>query len=141
MKEQLTEFCTYLSDQKALKKTVNQEDIINNFITLHTDKKHGITEIVEVVAKETGISAAQMKVRNRKREVVEARQISMWIINGKTKLSLESIGAYFENNGHVFDHATVLHAIRTVNNLIETNKAFRNKIEKVKLAVEKVKNQ
>lgn len=138
MKQQLTEFCTFLVDKKAMKKTVNQEDIIKKFIKLHTDKLLGLTDIVQIVSREIGISVESMKQKTRKREVVEARQIAMWMLKRHTKLSLDAIGEYFENDKeHVFDHATVLHAIRTVNNLRESNKDFLDKFETVKLAVEK----
>lgn len=137
MEAELTEFCTFLSDQKIIKKTVNHDDIIRKFIKLHTDKRLGLTEIVDIVSIETRISVETMKIKNRKREIVEARQIAMWMLNQFTKLSLESIGGYFENESHVFDHATVLHAIRTVNNLRETDKYFREKFEKIKFEIEK----
>jgi len=138
MIQELTEFCTYLLGEKVIKKTVNQEDIIKKFIKLHTDKRLGLTDIVKIISFETGISIESMKIKTRKREVVEARQIAMWMLKRHTKLNLAAIGEYFENDHeHVFDHATVLHAIRTVNNLRESNKDFREKFEKVKLAVEK----
>jgi hypothetical protein len=50
----------------------------------------------------------------RKREKVAARQISMTLCKNYTKASLAYIG--FHHGGH--DHATVLHANKTVNNLI-----------------------
>lgn len=53
---------------------------------------------------------------SRKREYVEARQISMKLSKMFTTKSLAVIGR--SHNG--FDHATVLHAIRTVDNLIDT---------------------
>ena len=140
MKEQLEEFCTYLSDENLIKESVNQEDIINKFIKLHTDKRHGLTDIVSIVSLETGISIEYMKKKIRKREIVESRQIAMWMLKHYTKLSLAAIGEYFENEkDHIFDHATVLHACKTVNDLKQTNKEFRDKFETVKLAVEKSK--
>lgn len=140
MKQELTEFCEYLLEKKVIKKTVNQEDIIKKFIKLHTDKLLGFTDIVKIVSLETGVTIEAIKIKTRKREIVEARQIAMWMLKRHTKLSLEAIGEYFENDHeHVFDHATVLHAIRTVNNLRETNKDFRDKFETVKLAVEKTR--
>ena len=141
MKEHLNEFCTFLSDQKIIKKTVNHDDIIRKFIKLHTDKRLGLTEIVDIVSIETRISVETMKIRTRKRKIVEARQIAMWMLNQFTKLSLESIGGYFESEGHKFDHATVLHAIKTVNNLRQTDKELREKFERIKSAVEYLKSR
>lgn len=62
----------------------------------------------------------------RKREIVVARQLCMWLIkkNLDNKLySLHRIGNYFNK-----DHATVLYAFKAIDNLIETNKSFRNQI-------------
>jgi chromosomal replication initiator protein len=141
MKQELTEFCIFLSDQKVIKNTVNHDDIIKKFIKLHTDKRLGLTDIVQIVSIEAGISVETMKLKTRKREIVEARQIAMWMLNHYTKLSLESIGGYFESEGHKFDHATVLHAIKTVNNLRQTDKELRDKFEKIKSAVEYLKSR
>ena len=141
MKDQLTEFCNYLSEQKVIKKTVNQDDIINNFIKLHTNKKSGITDIVEAVAHVLFISPELLKQNIRKREVVEARQIAMWMLKKYTKLSLSSIGASFEFGKHRFDHSTVLYSINTVDSLRWTNADFRRKFEKVKTEVEKINHE
>jgi chromosomal replication initiator protein len=44
-----------------------------------------------------------------------------------TKSSLASIGAQIGRK----DHATVLHACKTVNNLIDTDKQFRHDVEEI----------
>ncbi|HNZ44219.1 MAG TPA: helix-turn-helix domain-containing protein, partial [Bacteroidales bacterium] len=59
--------------------------------------------------------------KTRKREIVQARQLSMFFAKKLTKASLASIGMHCGKK----DHATVLHACRTVNNLIETDKQFK----------------
>ena len=66
-----------------------------------------------------------LKSKTRKREVVQARQISMYFSKKMTKSSLASIGAHCGGK----DHATVLHACRTINNLVETDKQFRTYVE------------
>ena len=60
-------------------------------------------------------------MRSRKRELVQARQIAMTLININTKLTLKYIGEMIGNR----DHATVIHSRETVNNLFETEKNFR----------------
>ena len=52
---------------------------------------------------------------------MQARQLSMFFARKYTKLPLSIIGAYCGNK----DHATVLHACRTVNNLYETDKKMK----------------
>ncbi|RLD62742.1 MAG: chromosomal replication initiator protein DnaA [Bacteroidetes bacterium] len=67
--------------------------------------------------------------KTRKREIVQARQIAMYFAKSLTKQSLSTIGAKIGGK----DHATVLHACKTVNNLIDTDKRFKvyiNELEK-----------
>jgi chromosomal replication initiator protein len=68
-----------------------------------------------------------MKSKTRKREVVQARQIAMYFSKSLTKSSLANIGMHCGGK----DHATVLHACRTVNNLMDTDKKFRSYIEEL----------
>jgi len=58
---------------------------------------------------------------------VQARQIAMFFSKNLTKCSLATIGSQIGGK----DHATVLHACKTVNNLIETDKIFRHQIEEI----------
>ena len=68
-----------------------------------------------------------MKSKTRKREIVQARQVAMYFSKNLTKSSLATIGSQIGGK----DHATVLHACKTVNNLVETDKTFRNQIEEL----------
>jgi chromosomal replication initiator protein len=68
-----------------------------------------------------------MQGKTRKREIVQARQVSMFFSKSLTKASLASIGSNIGGK----DHATVLHACKTVNNLIDTDKLFRNQVSEI----------
>lgn len=57
----------------------------------------------------------------RIKEVVQTRQITMYFAKSFTKSSLANIGMQCGGK----DHATVLHACKTVNNLIDTDKRFK----------------
>jgi len=52
-----------------------------------------------------------------KREVVHARQLCMYYIRQRTELSLNSIGERFGGR----DHTTVIHAVRTIKDLLQVN--------------------
>lgn len=62
-----------------------------------------------------------MLSKTRKREIVQARQIAMYLGRNHTKTSLAAIGAQIGGK----DHATVLHACNTVTDLIETDRNFK----------------
>ncbi|MGM9747726.1 MAG: helix-turn-helix domain-containing protein, partial [Candidatus Cryptobacteroides sp.] len=59
--------------------------------------------------------------KSRKRQIVQARQISMYMTRNLINCSLSVIGS--KTGGK--DHATVLHACNTVNDLMSTDKTFR----------------
>jgi len=94
-------------------------------------------DIDEIVSESFGVTVERMKAkdRKRKREEVEARQFAMWWREQNTKESQESIGDRYGGR----DHATVIHARKTVNNLMETNKVFREKAEDALIKLEPLK--
>ena len=68
-------------------------------------------------------------VNTRKRETVQARQIAMYFSKSLTKSSLASIGSQIGGK----DHATVLHACRTVANLKDTDKNFKVYLDEIEM--------
>lgn len=75
----------------------------------------------------TELSEDQIKRHSKKREIVEVRQCCMHLAKNNTRESLSYIGRFFGE----FDHTTVLHAIKTISNLIETDSSFRDKYKKL----------
>ncbi|MGB3619485.1 MAG: chromosomal replication initiator protein DnaA [Catalinimonas sp.] len=71
------------------------------------------------------VSLDSLKAKTRKKEIVMARQIAMYFTKEFTDYSLKSIGQYFGGR----DHSTVIHAIRSVKDSIETNRKFRSTME------------
>ena len=77
--------------------------------------------IKQKVAEYFQIDDKALASKERTKELAYARQIAMYFSKQLTKSSLATIGAHCGGK----DHATVLHACRTVNNLIDTDKRFR----------------
>jgi chromosomal replication initiator protein len=98
--------------------------LIDKFVK-NTTREVSIELIQKIVCDYFNMSVEMMKSKTRRREVVQARQIAMFFAKNMTKSSLATIGM----NCGGKDHATVLHAYRTVNNLIDTDKRFRSYIE------------
>lgn len=69
----------------------------------------------------------ELHSKSRKREIVQARQIAMYFAKKLTKHSLTTIGSKIGNK----DHATVLHANRTVKNLMDTDKRFKSHVYEI----------
>jgi len=86
-----------------------------------------IDQIQKIVSDYFNMSIELLQLKTRKREIVQARQIAMYFSKLLTKDSLAFIGKCIGNK----DHATVLHACRTVNNLIDTDKKFKFDVEEI----------
>jgi hypothetical protein len=88
-----------------------------------------LSKIEMVVCKYFHISPEHLSRNTRKRETVRARQIAMYFSKEMTKHSLDIIGLRFGGK----DHCTVIHAVKTINNLIETEPDFKDQIKKIRL--------
>jgi len=93
----------------------------------NTKKEISIDYIQKTVCEYFGLPSDVLQTKTRKREIVQARQIAMYFSKGMTKSSLSTIGSIIGGK----DHATVLHACKTVNNLMDTDKRFKSQIEDI----------
>ena len=84
----------------------------------------GIKTEEDIICDSFGIEKENLLKRRRWREVVEARYFLFWYQKTKLKHGISQIG---RNSG--FDHATVIHGFNTVNDLMQTDKIFREKAE------------
>ena len=83
--------------------------------------------IQKLVCEYFEVPVEMIKSKTRKREVVQARQISMYLAKNLTKTSLKSIGQFFGGR----DHSTVIYACQTVVDLIETDKKFKGYVNDI----------
>ncbi len=116
-----------LAQSSLNKKAITLElakQMIDKFVK-STAREISIDYIQKVVCDYFNISLEIINSKTRKREIVQARQLAMFFAKKHTKASLATIGLHCGNK----DHATVLHACRTVNNLIDTDKQFRIYVE------------
>lgn len=103
------------------------KQMIDKFVK-NTTREISIDYIQKVVCDYFDMPMELLKSKTRKREIVQARQLTMYFSKQLTKNSLATIGAQCGNK----DHATVLHACRTVNNLAETDKRFKTYVDDLK---------
>jgi chromosomal replication initiator protein len=118
-----------LAQSSLNKKAINLDlakKMIDKFVK-NTSREISIDYIQKIVCDYFGLPLESINSKTRKREIVQARQLAMYFSKKLTKASLATIGMHCGNK----DHATVLHACRTVNNLIETDKQFRNYVEEL----------
>ncbi|MDR1878519.1 MAG: chromosomal replication initiator protein DnaA [Bacteroidales bacterium] len=118
-----------LAQSSLNKKKITVElarQMIDKFVS-NTTHDISIDYIQKVVCDYNKTNVSTLFSLSRKRDVVLIRQISMYFSKKYTKFSLAQIGLQCGNK----DHATVLHACRTVENLIKTNPDFREKMEEI----------
>lgn len=94
--------------------------LIDRFVS-SSIQEVSVDYIVNVVCGYQDIAIEDFYSKSKKRELVQARQLAMHFAKKYTKLSLAEIGKQCGGK----DHATVIHALKTVTNLLETDKQFR----------------
>ncbi|MEM0963452.1 MAG: chromosomal replication initiator protein DnaA, partial [Bacteroidota bacterium] len=75
-----------------------------------------IESIQSIVCEYLSIPEDLVRARTRKREVVQARQVAMYFSKEITNHSLKTIGLHFGGR----DHSTVIHAVRSVEDQVDT---------------------
>ena len=118
-----------LAQSTLIKKEITMNlaaQVVERFVKDNT-KEISIDYITKSVCDYLNIPSSQINAKTRKREIVQARQIAMYFCKNLTKSSLSSIGSLIGGK----DHATVLHAYKTISNLIETDKAFKMQIDEI----------
>jgi len=99
------------------------KSIVRSFVN-NLSKEISVEYIQKIVSDYFKVPIEQLTGKTRKRQVVQARQISMYLAKSFTDNSLKAIGKYFGGR----DHSTVIHACRAVLNLMETDRMFQEDV-------------
>lgn len=90
-------------------------------------KEVSLDKIVEEVSNIYNISQEDIYGKSRKAEIVQARQLSIYLAQLHTRLSVSKIGLLIGNK----NHATVLHSIKAIKNRLKTDKALKEQIDEL----------
>lgn len=100
-------------------------------LKFYETKPISIDDIQKIVANHFNINENLLRDKTRKQEVVIPRHIAMYLVKELTNHSLKTTGLHFGGR----DHTTVIHAINTVNvlmeqddHMLETVKTLRQKV-------------
>ena len=91
-----------------------------------------IEQIQDYVCDYFGIDTNKVREKTRKQEIVEARQIAMYLSKQFTDSSLKTIGLHFGGR----DHSTVIHAISTVEERMQTTAKHKRIVEELHQKIE-----
>jgi chromosomal replication initiator protein len=90
-------------------------------------------DIIQAVAQRFGLKQKDLLSKSRKQNLVQARQLAMYLVHKYTGISYVQIGRRFGGR----DHTTVLHACNQVSLRISMEKDFRHEVETLELALKK----
>ncbi|HKB86431.1 MAG TPA: chromosomal replication initiator protein DnaA [Ignavibacteriaceae bacterium] len=99
-----------------------------------TDRKVNVTieTITNVVCEVLNIAENKIRDKTRKKEIVLARQVAMYLSKELTKSSLKTIGLHFGGR----DHSTVIHACTTIEESMSKDKALKDTVNSVRTQIE-----
>jgi chromosomal replication initiator protein len=112
------------------------KEVVQHYVKIEVKTEVTIDGIMQIIADHFKTTLELLKGKTRKREVVEARQLAMYLAKKLIPAkSLMAIGDVFGGR----DHATVIYSCKTIENLIDTDPAFRKTVgdveKRVKLSV------
>jgi chromosomal replication initiator protein len=89
-------------------------------------------EVQKIVCEYFDVPTEKLRESTRKRNVVLARQVSMFLAKQYTNNSLKAIGKHFGNR----DHSTVIHSCQAVQNQMDTDQLFSNQVKDLQKKIE-----
>ena len=87
-----------------------------------------IDKIQNITSNFFSITLSDMLSPRRSRPLARPRQVAMYLAKKLTPRSLPEIGRKFSNR----DHTTVIHAVKTIEKLLENNDELRKNVEELK---------
>lgn len=99
------------------------KEVIKNFVT-QINKEITVDYIKGLVAEHFSLPPEKLQGKTRKRSIVIARQLSMYLAKNLTSKSLKSIGEMFGGR----DHSTVIYSCKTVQDMMDTDVVFKDTV-------------
>jgi len=107
------------------------KEVIKNFVN-EISKEITVEFIQKMVAEHYQLDVENLKGKTRKRSIVIARQLSMYLAKNMTNKSLKVIGDNFGGR----DHSTVIYSCKAVSDLLDTDEMFKNVVEELEKKIQ-----
>jgi len=104
--------------------------VVQSFVS-GVSKEITIDNIKQLVSEHLKVPVDKIQGKTRKREVVMARQLSMYLAKHHTNSSLKAIGDNFGGR----DHSTVIYSCKTVEDLIDTDPLVKDALQELEKKV------
>lgn len=106
-------------------------EVVDQFVT-HESREISVQNIKKLVAEHFELTLEKLQSSTRKRNIVIARQLSMYLAKSFTNNSLKSIGHEFGGK----DHSTVIYSIKAVQDLMDTDLLFKDTVTQLEKKVQ-----
>ena len=104
------------------------DELLGHICRAGEPKRVRIEDIQRIVARHYNVSKTELLSNRRTRTIVKPRQVAMYLSKIMTPRSLPEIGRRFGGR----DHTTVLHAVRKIEDLTESDNTLAQEIELLK---------
>jgi chromosomal replication initiator protein len=108
---------------------LNTAKVVVKNIGKRRENRVTIERIMQETARYFGIKEDLIREKTRKAEIVEARQVAMYLSKLLTQNSVKTIGLHFGGR----DHSTVVHSYQQVEKNMKSNKTFAEKVEEIRV--------
>lgn len=112
------------------------KEVIQSFVT-QINKEITVESIQKLVAEHFKVPVEKLQGETRKRSIVIARQLSMYLAKNMTDKSLKAIGDNFGGR----DHSTVIYSCKTVQDLMETDPFFKDTVAELERKIKMSLNE
>lgn len=117
----------FASLQRAPADVQMAEYVLKDLFPDGRDRVISVQDIIEEVATYFSITAEELCSASRSRQLVNARQIAMYLTRELTDLSLPRIGRAFGNR----DHSTVMHATQKIAGLMTERRVTYDQVQEL----------
>ncbi len=117
----------YLETSGSVEPDKPTERRVAEFLIERHGKEPSLREIAVTVARHFSVRVTDLRSGSRRRAVVMARDVAMYLARTLTRKSFDQIGAYF--NGR--DHSTVSHGCAKTAELVKTDPSLRNAVDEL----------
>ena len=118
-----------LAQSTLIRRNIDLElakEVIRNFVTT-INREITVEFIQQLVAEHFSVPVEKLQHETRKRNVVIARQLSMYLAKKLTNKSLKAIGETFGGR----DHSTVIYSCKAVQDMMDTDLIFKDTVDEV----------
>ena len=101
-------------------------------VVIESKSPINIDQIQRTVCDFYDIPEDLLRAKTRKQEVVNARQVAMYLSKELTNSSLKTIGLHFGGR----DHSTVIHSCQAVQDRLKSDSGFKQNVDQLRRRVE-----